>query len=158
MRISQHLPLHATVWVSNQTPPKASRSAKTITTCLPHGSTCQLPVSGQHCDIFPIQKYHLSVVLWNKYDFNNHEGFLGCVPWHTTRGTTPRQVHTSPTASTTPHSGRFLWKFSPFALFCVWFCLWANGIRYFIGWFAINISPCHIGTDTFNSVRQNVTW
>ena len=40
-------------------------------------------------------------------------------------GTTPHQVHISPTASTTPLSGRFPWKFSPFTLFCVWICLWA---------------------------------
>ena len=74
--------------------------------------------------VSPMQNFYPASTHWNKYNYIGHEGFLGSVPQHATGGTTPHQVHISPTASTTPLSGRFPWKFSPFTLFCVWICLW----------------------------------
>ena len=122
MLTPQHLPLHEYRTDLPNSIPKCENNYKIFT---PHGSTYQLPMSAEHYDTFLTQTFYPSGIQWNKYIYLDHEGFLECVPLHTTRGTTPHQVHISPTASTAPHSGRFTWKFSLFALFCVWIYLLA---------------------------------
>ena len=142
--------------------PEVSQSAKMITKYLPHGSivrTYRLPMSAEYYDIFPIQNFYPAGTHWNKYNHLGHEGFLECVPLPTTRGTTPHQVHISPTASTAPHSGQFLWKFSPFALFIVSEPIFEpTRVRCFDWVISHRYFPfCH-KTVMLDSVSQNVIW